>query len=123
MHDRVMIVDDDAAILRTVKLLMADGGYDVRLAASGEQCLQMLREGFGGLVLMDVMMPGMDGWDTIAAIADQGLMDGNVICMLTALYDPGPKMQRLKKHVLDYIRKPFSREELLAAVEDSLLYV
>ena len=123
MHDRVMIVDDDAAILRTVKLLMADGGYDVRLAASGEQCLQMLREGFRGLVLMDIMMPGMDGWDTIDAIADQGLMDGNVICMLTALYDPGPKMQRLKKHVLDYIRKPFSREELLAAVEDSLLYV
>ena len=72
---------------------------------------------------MDIMMPEMDGWDTIAAIVDEGLYEGNVICMLTAVHDPGPKMEALKERVLDYVRKPFTREELLAAVEESVGYL
>ena len=123
MADQILIVDDNPSVVETVELILDDAGYFVCTAGSGQQCLTELRKGFRGLILMDIMMPEMDGWDTIAAIVDEGLYEGNVICMLTAVHDPGPKMEALKERVLDYVRKPFTREELLAAVEESVGYL
>ncbi|MCP4294555.1 MAG: response regulator, partial [Proteobacteria bacterium] len=90
---------------------------------SGRECLDRLRNGFRGVILMDVMMPELDGWDTIAVIGDEGLHGGNVICMLTAVHDPGPKMEKLTELKMDYIRKPFTSEELLEAVGEYIEYV
>jgi len=75
------------------------------------------------LILMDIMMPELDGWDTISAIEDEGLHGGNVICMLTALNDPGPKPEKLTEYVMDYVRKPFTSEELLETVAEYIEYV
>ena len=120
---RVMIVDDDQSIRETVDLILSDAGYSVTLAASGQESLEKLRAGFEGVVLMDVMMPQMDGWKTIAAIVDEGLLGGNVICTLTAITDPGHEMEGLKDCILDYVRKPFTAKELLDAVSENLLHV
>jgi len=86
-----MVVDDDPSIRSTVDIILKTSGYSICAVESGQGCLDRLREGFRGLILMDVMMPKMDGWDTIAAIEDEGLYKGNVICMLTAVHDPCPK--------------------------------
>ena len=72
---------------------------------------------------MDVMMPELNGWETIAAIVEEGLDDGNIFCMFTAVQDPEPRMEFLKEYVLDYIRKPFTSEELVAVVDSSLGYL
>ncbi len=122
-NDRIMVVDDDSAILETVKMILASAGLDARTCGSGQECLQALRQGFRGLILMDIMMPRLDGWDTVAAMREEGLWEGNIVCMMTAVQDPGPKLEQLKECVLDYVRKPFSPEELLFAVEASTAYL
>jgi len=123
MANRILIVDDNPSIRETVELILNLENYEVSTANDGQQCLEALLNGFKGLILMDVMMPVMDGWDTIAAIKKSGLLNGNVICMLTAVHDPGPKMISLKESVLDYIKKPFTAEELLAVVADGISYL
>ncbi len=123
MDKQVMIVDDDLSIRETVEIVLNTKGYSICVAESGRECLDKLRSGFRGLILMDVMMPGLDGWDTIAAIEDEDLHVGNVICMLTAVHDPGPKMEKLTECVMDYVRKPFTSEELLDTVADYIAYV
>jgi len=123
MDKQIMIVDDDPSIRSTVEIVLNTKGYSICVVESGEKCLDKLREGFRGLILMDIMMPEMDGWDTISAIEDEELHGGNVICMLTAVHDPGPKLEKLTEYVMDYVRKPFTAEELLATVAEYIAYV
>jgi len=127
MNTNVMIVDDDPAIRGTVELMITIGGlngHNVKLAASGEECIQALSRGFRGLILMDVMMPDMTGWQTIAAIRDRGLLDGNVICMLSALVDHADSQHDdVKQHVHDYIIKPFDMDRLLATIDNALRHL
>jgi CheY-like chemotaxis protein len=121
--DMIMAVDDDPAILETVRMILGSSGLEARTVGSGQECLRALHQGFRGLILMDIMMPGMDGWDTVAAMRSEGVLDGNIVCMMTAVQDPGPKLEYLKECVLDYVRKPFTPEELLSAVETSTAYL
>lgn len=123
MDTQIMIVDDDPSIRETVEIVLSVGGYSVRVAESGQECLEKLRNGFSGLILMDIMMPEMNGWDTIEAIEDEGLHGGNVICMLTAVHDPSPELEKLTEYVMDYVRKPFTSEELLETVAEHIKYV
>lgn len=123
MPRNIMIVDDDPSIQETVKIILDANGYPISIAKSGRECIDMLRDGFRGLLFMDVMMPEMDGWDTIAAIEKEDLLEGNIICMLTAVNDPGPKMESIIECVIEYVRKPFTSEELLETVREYLPYV
>ena len=123
MDKQIMIVDDDPSIRATVEIVLNTKGYSICVVESGKRCLDKLREGFSGLILMDVMMPEMNGWDTIESIEDEGLHGGNVIYMLTAVHDPGPELERLTESVMDYVRKPFTSEELLGTVAEYIAYV
>ncbi len=123
MDKQVMVVDDDPSVRATIEIVLNTKGYSICVVESGAKCLDKLREGFRGLILMDIMMPEMDGWDTISAIENEGLHGGNVICMLTAMHDPGPKLERLTEYVIDYVRKPFTSEDLLETVSEYLEYV
>ncbi len=123
MDKQIMVVDDDPSIRSTVEIVLNTKGYSICVVESGKKCLDKLREGFNGLILMDIMMPEMNGWDTISAIEDEGLHGGNVICMLTAVHDPGPKLEELTESVMDYVRKPFTSEELLETVAEYIEYV
>jgi DNA-binding response OmpR family regulator len=118
-----MVVDDERLILATVKALFKHHGLQVATANSGQECLEELDAGFKGVILMDVMMPQMDGWETIKEIVDRGLLEGNVIVMLTALDAPDQKMEGLQEYVTDYITKPFDSEELIATVKGYLEYL
>jgi CheY-like chemotaxis protein len=120
---RVMVVDDDPSILITVKTVLEPEGFDVVLANSGDSCLEQLETGFSGVILMDVMMPNRDGWDTVREIADRGLLRGNAISMLTAMSAPDEKMDGLQEYVVDYITKPFSSDRLVTAVDEYLSYI
>ena len=113
----VLVVDDDADISRTLSLVLRRHGCVVTVARSGHECLRELRAGFRGLILMDVMMPGLNGWATIRAIQEEGLLPGNLICMLTACVEPTADGEGLEAHVFDYLVKPFETEELLHVVK------
>lgn len=123
MKKNVMIVDDETAIQYAVEIILTAEGYNVVKASSGSECIAKLREGFAGLILMDIMMPGMDGWDTIKKILDNGLMGKNLVYMLTAVDEPGPKSYSVQEYIVDYITKPFEAEALLAAVKQGFSYL
>lgn len=117
MHSDVMIVDDNDFIRETVEMLFDSNGISIVTAASGQECLACLRLGFRGIILMDIMMPVMDGWDTIREIVSQGMYEGNIIVMLTAKGEPDMKMDGIQEYVTDYITKPFDSRTLLDAVD------
>lgn len=123
MRMRVMIVDDDAHVRLAVKTVLEEEGLTVCMAESGAACLDHLKNGFSGLILLDIMMPGMDGWDTIERIIEEDLFHNIVITMLTAKDTPDNRMIGLQEWVIDYITKPFEPADLLKKVEFFLSYL
>ena len=123
MNRNVMIVDDDSSILYTVKRMLESADMTVTTASNGRTCLEELKKGFKGLILMDIMMPDMDGWDTVKEIVDQGFLDGIIICMLTGKKVPDQKMDKLKEYVLDYITKPLQKHKFVSIVEEYLSFL
>ena len=118
-----MIVDDEECIRTTVRELFNLEGMDVVTACGAEECLARLRGGFRGVIFMDIMMPGKDGWETIRAIQRAGLLAGNIFVMLTALETPDERMDGLQELVIDYITKPFTPDEIFACAHKYLGYL
>ncbi|MDD2366463.1 MAG: response regulator [Desulfuromonadaceae bacterium] len=117
MGAKVMIVDDEEMIRESVEIFFESEGIDLLKAASGNECLEYLNEGFRGVILMDVMMPEMNGWDTIRRIVENNVYDGNIIVMLTAMDSPDNKMEGIQEYVTDYLTKPFKPGELLESIQ------
>ncbi|WP_298267252.1 response regulator [Geobacter sp.] len=113
---QVMLVDDEEFIREAVEIYFQTREVKILCVPGGEECLRQLAAGFRGVILMDVMMPRMDGWDTIREIVRRGLHAGNAIIMLTALDEPDERMEGLQEYVIDYLTKPFDPQALLDAV-------
>ena len=123
MKNSILVVDDDPSVLYTVKHILEKANFTVFTASSGKECLEVLQKGFKGLILMDVVMPEMDGWDTVKEIVERGFINDVIICMLTGVEEPDTRMDALKEYVLDYLRKPFDTQNLVAIVKDYLSYL
>jgi DNA-binding response OmpR family regulator len=111
---RILVVDDDTDIRALLRELLERRGFSVAEAADGRQALQELYGGRPDLVLLDVGMPGMDGWTTLERIRE--LSDVPVV-MLTARSAELEKTRGLRAGADDYVTKPFGRQELLARIE------
>jgi len=120
---RIMVVDDDVFILEVMEELLRPEKIEVVAAESGDACIAALEKGFRGVILMDIMMPKKDGWETIEEMIDRDLMEGNVVAMLTARDVPDTELERMKEHVIDYITKPFEADEIVAIVKGYLDYL
>lgn len=122
MSCKVMIVDDDANIRLKVKEILERHGIATCMAETGYICLENFKNGFQGLVLMDAAMPELDGWDTVSRLVSEGYINNAIVCMITGYSEPSSKMDVLKEHVIDYIVKPFSIQELVETVQNYLAY-
>jgi DNA-binding response OmpR family regulator len=111
---QILVVDDDPDIRGLVRELLERRGYAVTEAPDGQAALQKLYSGRPDLVVLDVGMPGMDGWTTLERIRE--LSDVPVM-MLTARSAELEKTRGLQAGADDYVTKPFGRQELLARVE------
>ncbi len=111
---RVLVVDDDPKIRTVVRRGLAYEGYRVVEAASGEEGLEKAREHLPQLVVLDVMMPGLDGLEVTRRLRAAG--DEVAILMLTARDEVADRVAGLETGADDYLVKPFSFEELLARV-------
>ncbi len=110
----VLIVEDDPNIRELLQMYLEKDGYAVTLANDGGQGLEKFRTIKPDLVLLDVMMPVMDGWAVCKAIRQ----DSNTpVIMLTAKGETDDKVMGLKTGADDYITKPFEMKELLARIE------
>ena len=122
MKKRIMIVDDDPDILITFREVFEHEGYDVYTVDSGIDCIKEIENGFKGVILMDIMMPFMDGWDTIDEINKRGLLKNIVISIITAKGTPdNEKLKGLESHIYDYITKPFDVEKLIYDVRNMIV--
>ena len=117
MNKKVMIVDDDPDILVSLRNIFEHQKFDVLAVDSGSDCIQELENGFKGIILMDLIMPFMDGWDTLREIIDRGLNKDVLIFIITAIGSPdSEKMKGLESYIHDYIPKPFDLRKLVAEV-------
>ena len=114
---RVLVVDDDGDIRGLVRELLERQGYEVADAANGREGLRSFYAATPDLVLLDVSMPELDGWQTLERIRD---LSDVPVAMLTARTAELEKVRGLKGGADDYITKPFGRQELLARVEAML---
>jgi len=113
-----MIVDDDPDILIMMRDVLEKHHYNVLTVDSGKDCLEELERGFKGVVLIDLVMPFMDGWDTIREIIRRGLHKDIVISIITANGSKNHnKMQGLETYIHDYISKPFDMKMLLSSLD------
>ena len=114
----VLLVDDNPDLLYSVKkgLESITEDYEVVTVESGKKCLQSLKSVKPDLILLDIMMPGMDGWDTCAKIKNDKKTEDIPIVFLTAKTDPISKsMGRLAS--ADYITKPFDMKDLKKRID------
>ncbi len=113
----ILVVDDDADIRTLVAELLERAGHGVIQAPDGESGLKLFYAEQPDLVLLDVSMPGLDGWEVLTRIRE--LSDVPVL-MLTARAGELEKVRGLRGGADDYVTKPFGRQELLARVEAAL---
>ncbi|TAG90351.1 MAG: hybrid sensor histidine kinase/response regulator [Oscillatoriales cyanobacterium] len=116
----ILIVDDTPTNLDVISEALSDAGYTVAIATSGERALKQLERRSPDLILLDVMMPGIDGFETCQQLkANPKTCDIPVIFM-TALADADSKIKGFEVGAVDYITKPFQEREVLARVRTHL---
>lgn len=113
MPKKVLVIDDDPDVGQILKVTLVQAGYKVTVATSGKEGLERVRDNRPDLVLLDVMMPGTNGWQVCSYLRE--FTDVPVI-MLTVLGGQGDTVKGLLLGADDYIVKPWSNRELLARI-------
>jgi DNA-binding response OmpR family regulator len=113
----VLVVDDADKVRAVVRKLLVKAGHEVAEASDGRECLRVLYDLKPDLVLLDVSMPDMDGWQALERIRELTWVP---ILMVTARDAPPERVRGLRGGADDYIVKPFEPEELLARIETAL---
>jgi CheY-like chemotaxis protein len=109
----VLVVDDDPDILQTLALCLSTEGYRVLMAANGREALQVLESDQPACILLDLMMPVMDGWQFVAEIEKRGLRAAPLL-ILSA--DRAVQGHAAKLRADSFLAKPFDLDELLVKV-------
>jgi len=110
---RILVVDDEPRMIRFIRLNLEHDGFDVSEAATGAAALTQLRDSLPDLMLLDVMMPELDGFETLRLVRE---ISSVPVIMLTAKGDEEDRVRGLELGADDYITKPFSPRELVSRV-------
>ena len=116
----ILLVDDTPANLRLLSQILAERCYQVRAATRGERALQTAILAPPDLILLDIRMPGMDGFEVCQALKENPKTRDIPVIFISALDDVGDKVRAFEVGGVDYITKPFQFEEVLARVETHL---
>ncbi len=115
---RIMVVDDEPEICEIVRNELLKEGYTVDVANSGKECLEKIKKNKPDLILLDVMMPEMDGWDVCKKIKDDGETKDIIVSMLTVKYSDEHRLKSLAEAMADWhITKPIERDKLKTTVK------
>jgi signal transduction histidine kinase len=116
----LLIVDDKPQNLRLISDFLAEQGFELMLTRSGEQALEKIDLALPDLVLLDVTMPKMDGFEVCRRLKDNARTASVPVIFMTALDDTAHKVEGFRLGAVDYITKPIQREELLARIQHHL---
>ncbi len=114
--NKVFVIDDDIAILELIKINLELSGYNVQTSSDPIKGFQMIKQENPDLIILDVMMPEVDGYSLALKIRQQDATKKIPIIMLTALGELDDKLKGFNSGVDDYLTKPFEIEELKARV-------
>ena len=116
MATRILVVDDEASVRHLLQVMLATEGYEPLLAANGAEGLQLAHEHLPALIILDWMMPILDGLATLQALRNDPTTAAIPVVMLTARQGDNAMAQAMFHGADFYITKPFDAEEMLAVV-------
>ena len=120
MTHRILIVDDEPNIVKSLEFLMQRAGFDVEVARTGNEALAAIDGPPPALLLLDVMMPDVNGYEICQRIRQKPAWNDTLIVMLTAKGSEAEREKGLALGANDYISKPFSTRELVERVKHML---
>lgn len=112
----VLVIDDHVVNQRILQQMLSTGGFDVSIAGEGERGLSIARRGGVDLVLLDIMLPGLDGYEILARLRDDPATRDIPVIFISSLDDVEDRVRGLERGAADYVGKPFNRHEVLARV-------
>jgi CheY-like chemotaxis protein len=116
----ILVVDDDADIRTLIETVLEASGHEVTLAASGQEALNKLKRRPFELVVLDIMMPAMSGYEVLEQIRAMPSRAATPVIVVTAKHDPSGVMREVRSGAVDHLAKPFLPEELEEVVERAL---
>ena len=121
MNRHVLVVEDSRTQAEMVRADLEAAGYAVTLASTGEEALSRVRDGGVALVLTDVVMPGMDGYQLCQAIKSEAGLENLPVVILTSLADPLDVVRGLEAGADNFLRKPYDVDQLVSRIDSILL--
>lgn len=112
----VLVVDDQEDIREMARLVLADAGFEAVAAPSGEEALRLARSRRFDLVLLDINMPGLDGWTTLKLLRADPAAGSPAVAMFSVKSEVRDKVTSLQDGAVDFISKPFAVDELVSRV-------
>jgi len=123
MNKKILVIDDEDDILDFVERVLKDAGFVVFKAKDAKQGLVFLQTEKIDLILLDIMLPEIDGWQVMQMLKSEEKLKKIPFAMLTARVDAYDKIIGLKEGAVDYICKPFTADDLLKRINDIFLYI
>ena len=115
--DRVLVVDDEPEIVALVAYHLAKAGYRVSTASSGQDAIELARRERPALLVLDLMLPGMSGFDVLESLRAEDQTRDLAVLMLTARREEVDRIRGLSLGADDYLTKPFDKRELMARIQ------
>jgi DNA-binding response OmpR family regulator len=117
---RILIAEDNAEIRALVSSILVEEGHKVGVAQNGQQALDMMMEDAPDVLVLDIMMPQMDGYTVLKELKSSGIKDTMKIMLLTAKTSESDWVRGYKLGADTYLTKPFDTDELINGIEDLL---
>src|SRR5512139_296971 len=118
MTPRILVVDDEAAIRDSLRMILQYEGYDVMLAATGEEGVKLVEREAPDLVFLDIKMPGMDGLEVLQRL--RALTEGTPIVMISGHATISTAVEATRLGAFDFIEKPLESERVLVTVRNAV---
>lgn len=119
-NETILIIDDNPDNLRLLSSILQDHGYRARAANNGKRALATIEKEQPGLILLDIMMPEMDGYEVCKKLKENKSTVNIPVIFTSALYETVDKVKAFSIGAVDYITKPFNSEEILARINTHL---
>src|SRR3989344_6698786 len=120
MKKKILVIEDEPHISKLVKFILEKNGFDVMQAFVGQEGLEMSKKEKPNLIILDVMMPNMDGFEAAKRLTSMKETKNIPIIMLSSAAQFKDKMKGIESGAVDYITKPFDNNELIAKVKECL---
>jgi DNA-binding response OmpR family regulator len=123
MKKRILVVDDELGALTLIGIMLERGGFSVLKAKDAREALRVLEQSRPDMIILDVMMPGMDGISLCRVLRERSELDSTPILILSAKNDAQSIMRGMDAGANDYLPKPILHHDLVTKVKDMLVAV